>query len=273
MPELPEVETTRRGIEPFAQGQTIEHVIIRQAKLRWPVDKALNKKLNGQKITGITRRAKYLLLQTHVGDLMIHLGMSGSLRIVGKREAKEPVQKHDHVDICLSNGKIIRFNDPRRFGSIILNKQADKHSLLEKLGPEPLTEEFNADYLHAKAKSRKVAIKSFIMNNHIVVGVGNIYAQEALFLSGINPNRTACKVSKVRVEKLVSNIKQVLADAIKAGGTTLKDFSGADGKPGYFQQTLNVYGRSGEPCLNCCFELKQAIIGQRTTVYCSNCQR
>jgi len=273
MPELPEVETTRRGIEPFAQGQTIEQVIIRQAKLRWSVDKALNKKLKGQEIKGVTRRAKYLLLQTDVGDLMIHLGMSGSLRIVGKQQAKKQLQKHDHVDICLSNEQIIRFNDPRRFGSIILNKQGNEHSLLEKLGPEPLTEQFNAEYLYSKAKSRKVAIKAFIMNNHIVVGVGNIYAQESLFLSGIHPNRAACKVSKKRMEKLVSNIKRVLADAIKAGGTTLKDFSGADGKPGYFQQTLNVYGRSGEPCLECKTELKQVTIGQRTTVYCSQCQK
>jgi len=269
MPELPEVETTCRGIEPFANNQTIERIIVRQAKLRWSVDKALNKKLKGQKITDVSRRAKYLLLQTHIGDLMIHLGMSGSLRIVEKQKP----EKHDHVDICLSNGKTIRFNDPRRFGSIILNKQGEEHSLLEKLGPEPLTSDFDATYLHTKAIGRKVAIKSFIMNNHIVVGVGNIYAQESLFLSGINPNRTACKVSKVRMEKLVSNIKQVLADAIKAGGTTLKDFSGADGKPGYFQQTLNVYGRNEEPCFKCETKLKQVTIGQRTTIYCSKCQR
>jgi len=273
MPELPEVETTCRGIQPFAKDQVIEQVIIRQAKLRWSVDKELNNKLKGKKITAVNRRAKYLLLQTDAGDLMIHLGMSGSLRIIGKREAKKPLQKHDHVDICLSNGKTIRFNDPRRFGSIILNKQGEEHSLLVKLGPEPLTDEFDATYLHAKAIGRKVAIKAFIMNNHIVVGVGNIYAQESLFLSGINPNRAACKVSKPRMEKLVLNIKQVLADAIKAGGTTLKDFSGADGKPGYFQQTLNVYGRQGEACFKCETKLKQVTIGQRTTVYCSRCQK
>lgn len=273
MPELPEVETTCRGIEPFAKGQTIKRIIVRQANLRWPVDKNLNKKLKGQKIVKVNRRAKYLLLETAAGDLMIHLGMSGSLRIVNQSSAKEELQKHDHVDICLSNGKTIRFNDPRRFGSVILNKQGDQHSLLEKLGPEPLTDDFNAAYLHAKTIGRKAAIKSFIMNNHIVVGVGNIYAQEALFNSGIHPNRAACKVSKIRIEKLVSNIKQVLADAIKAGGTTLKDFSGADGKPGYFQQTLNVYGRYGQVCLKCESELKQVTIGQRTTVYCSKCQR
>jgi len=273
MPELPEVETTRRGIEPFAIDQIIEKVIIRQAKLRWPVDKALNKKLKGQKITGVNRRAKYLLLQTDVGDLMIHLGMSGNLRIIDQSTAKETLQKHDHVDICLSNGKTIRFNDPRRFGSIILNQQGEQHSLLVKLGPEPLTDDFNAAYLYAKAVGRKVAIKAFIMNNHIVVGVGNIYAQESLFLGGIHPNRAASKVSLKKMEKLVAIIKQVLADAIKAGGTTLKDFTGADGKPGYFQQTLNVYGRNGEACFKCETKLKQVVIGQRTTVYCAKCQK
>jgi formamidopyrimidine-DNA glycosylase len=269
MPELPEVETTCRGIAPFAKGQKISRVIVRQSKLRWPVDQLLDKKLAGQTIINIRRRAKYLLLDTDIGSLMIHLGMSGSLRIVEQLALK----KHDHVDICLCNGKTIRFNDPRRFGSIILNQQGEQHSLLAKLGIEPLEHEFNGRYLHSKAKGRNIAIKSFIMNNHIVVGVGNIYAQESLFLSGIHPNRAACKISLARLEKLVLTIKQVLARAIEAGGSSLKDFTGADGKPGYFQQTLNVYARGNQACLKCQIKLKQVTIGQRTTVYCPQCQR
>ena len=269
MPELPEVETTCRGIAPFAIGQTIENIIIRQAKLRWPVDRKLINKLAGLKITNVSRRAKYLLLETRIGSLMIHLGMSGSLRIIDQ----QPVKKHDHVDICLSNGKTIRFNDPRRFGSIILNQHGEQHTLLVKLGVEPLLDEFDATYLHNKAVGRKIAIKSFIMNNHIVVGVGNIYAQESLFLCGIHPKRAASKISLARMEKLVLTIKQVLARAIEAGGSSLKDFTGADGKPGYFQQTLNVYGRQAEFCLQCKTKLKQITIGQRTTVYCPQCQR
>ncbi len=269
MPELPEVETTCRGIAPFAKGQVIRQVIVRQPKLRWPVDKNLDKKLKGLKIQNVNRRAKYLLLETVQGNLMIHLGMSGSLRIVEQQSA----EKHDHVDICLSNGKTIRFNDPRRFGSVIFNQQGDQHNLLKKLGVEPLTEDFCGKYLHQQAVSRKVAIKAFIMNNQIVVGVGNIYAQESLFLCGIHPNRPACKISSARMDKLVKTIKQVLTLAIKAGGSSLKDFTGADGKPGYFQQTLSVYGRFGENCLNCDSSLKQLTIGQRTTVYCPQCQR
>jgi len=269
MPELPEVETTRRGISPFALGQKITNIVVRQAKLRWPVNQQIGKLLEGLEIQKVSRRAKYLLLDTAKGQLMIHLGMSGSLRVVND----EPPKKHDHVDICLSNGKIIRFNDPRRFGSVILNQQGLGHSLLNKLGVEPLSDEFSGQYLHLLAKGRKVAIKSFIMNNQIVVGVGNIYAQESLFLCGIHPNREACKISAARMIKLVSTIKQVLAKAIKAGGSSLKDFTGADGKPGYFQQTLCVYGRYGEDCNQCESQLKQLTIGQRTTVYCPKCQR
>ena len=244
MPELPEVETTCRGITPFAKGQRIDKIIVRQEKLRWPVDKDINKKLSGLKINNISRRAKYLLLETNKGSLMIHLGMSGSLKIV----EQSPPEKHDHVDICLSNGKIIRFNDPRRFGSVLFNQQGEQHSLLSKLGVEPLTNEFNTSYLHKKAKGKKIAIKAFIMNNHIVVGVGNIYAQESLFSSGIHPKRAAGDISLKRMALLVVTIKNVLSDAIEAGGSSLKDFTGADGKPGYFQQTLNVYGRHQEPC-------------------------
>ncbi|MBV1910975.1 MAG: bifunctional DNA-formamidopyrimidine glycosylase/DNA-(apurinic or apyrimidinic site) lyase [Kangiellaceae bacterium] len=268
MPELPEVETTKNGISPYALGRTIIDIVVRESKLRWPVEPSLKQQLVGREISQISRRAKYLLLETDVGDLMIHLGMSGSLRVI----STEPVKKHDHVDICLDNGKTIRFNDPRRFGSIILNKQGNHHQLLEKLGVEPLSDEFDSDYLYHYAHNRKVAIKTFIMNNHIVVGVGNIYAQESLFLAGINPKRLASNISQARIELLVSTIKQVLLDAIQAGGSSLKDFTGADGKPGYFQQTLNVYGRHNELCTRCEKKLKQITLGQRTTVYCVQCQ-
>lgn len=269
MPELPEVETTLQGILPYTLGQTIEQIVVRQFKLRWPIEPDINDRFAGVRVNSISRRAKYLLLETEAGDLMIHLGMSGSLRII----TDIPATKHDHVDIVLRNGKTIRFNDPRRFGSVLVNQQKLAHPLLEKLGPEPLSEDFDGDYLYQTAKSRKVPIKSFIMNNYVVVGVGNIYAQESLFLAGIHPKREACKVSKKRMLSLVETIKQVLSRAIKAGGSSLKDFTGADGKPGYFQQTLNVYGRFGEHCLKCESELKQATIGQRTTVYCASCQR
>ncbi len=269
MPELPEVETTCRGISPFTLGYSIESIIIRQPKLRWPVNPELGAILSGQTIINVKRRAKYLLLQMPIGDLMIHLGMSGSLSIV----EEQTVGKHDHLDICLSNGKIIRFNDPRRFGSVIFNQQGDSHPLLIKLGIEPLTDEFDGNYLHHQAIGKNTPIKSFIMNNHIVVGVGNIYAQESLFLSGIHPKRAAGKVSLVRMKHLVQIIKQVLAEAIEAGGSSLKDFTGADGKPGYFQQKLHVYGRQTKNCLKCHKPLKQVVISQRSTVYCAQCQR
>ncbi len=269
MPELPEVETTCRGIKPHATSQVIEQIIVRQPKLRWPVDYRINSKLAGQEITAISRRAKYLLIETDIGHLMIHLGMSGSLKIV----TDQPVTKHDHIDICLSGGKRIRFNDPRRFGSVLFSPKGDIHPLLKKLGVEPLSDDFLDDYLYQKAIARKTPIKNFIMNNQIVVGVGNIYAQESLFLSGIHPNRSANKISKKRMVKLVAVIKKVLEDAISAGGSSLQDFTGADGKPGYFQQTLAVYGRQGENCMSCATALKHKVIGQRSTVYCSVCQR
>jgi formamidopyrimidine-DNA glycosylase len=269
MPELPEVETTRRGIEPYAKGQVIEQVVVREARLRWPVEPNLCQVVSGQMIQSVNRRAKYLLLSTAVGDVMIHLGMSGSLRIIDG----QPPQKHDHLDIVLSNGKTIRFNDPRRFGSVLLNPINHQHKLLASLGIEPLSDQFNSDYLWQIAHNRKVAIKTLIMNNHVVVGVGNIYAQESLFLAGIHPNRAANRISRVRLSCLVDIIKQVLTKAIKAGGSSLKDFTGADGKPGYFQQTLNVYGRNGADCNVCQKALKQLTIGQRTTVFCSTCQK
>ncbi|MGB0496485.1 MAG: bifunctional DNA-formamidopyrimidine glycosylase/DNA-(apurinic or apyrimidinic site) lyase [Kangiellaceae bacterium] len=268
MPELPEVETTKNGISPFAIGNKIKKVIVRQSKLRWPVDQNLLNALKNKTINNCTRRGKYLQLETESGAILIHLGMSGSLRIVENEKA----EKHDHVDINLSNGKSIRYNDPRRFGCVLVNHQGNEHPLLVKLGVEPLSDDFDDDFLFRNSRKRSMPVKSFIMNGHIVVGVGNIYAQEALFSSGIHPNRPASKISKKRYSLLTNNIRQVLNDAIKAGGSSLKDFTGADGKPGYFQQTLNVYGRKDEPCFLCERKLKQITIGQRSTVFCSKCQ-
>jgi formamidopyrimidine-DNA glycosylase len=272
MPELPEVETTRRGIEPHLKAQTIAAVKIRQAKLRWPIPAALVKKLPQQTIHTITRRGKYLLIQTAIGTLIIHLGMSGSLRIL--TDNKTPPTKHDHFDIVLSNQACLRFNDPRRFGCILWT-EADPllHKLLKNLGPEPLTPKFNADYLYQYSRQRKVSIKLFIMNAAIVVGVGNIYANEALFLAGIAPERIAATLTVKQCELLITKIKFILAKAIKQGGTTLKNFSNSDGKPGYFKQHLNVYGRGGLPCIKCKTTLQEIRLGQRSTVFCSKCQK
>lgn len=270
MPELPEVETSCRGIEPYCLNMTIVKITVRQPKLRWPVDPDLSLKLTRQKITAVRRRGKYILLETAAGTLMIHLGMSGSLRIV---DAAIEVAKHDHVDICLSNGKIIRYNDPRRFGCIVLNTEGNQHKLLARLGVEPLTDEFDSEYLYPICQQRKVSIKCLIMNGQVVVGVGNIYAQEALFRAQIHPLRAANKISKKRIIRLIATIKQILIEAINAGGSSLKDFTSVDGKPGYFQQTLQVYGRAGELCTVCQTRLKQCVTGQRTTVYCGSCQK
>jgi formamidopyrimidine-DNA glycosylase len=268
LPELPEVETTRRGIQPFTENVKIRSVVIRNPRLRWPVSKELST-LSMALVHSIERRAKYLLLHLTEGDIIIHLGMSGSLRVVEENCA---IGKHDHVDLLMDIVKIIRYNDPRRFGSILWTSDWKSHPLLLKLGPEPLDEEFNGDYLFKQREGRKINIKQFIMDSHNVVGVGNIYANEALFLSAIHPKRPANKISKKRLEQLANNIKKILTEAISQGGTTLKDFVGGDGKPGYFQQKLTVYGRAGLPCINCKTTLKEIRLGQRSTVYCPKCQ-
>jgi len=271
MPELPEVETSRRGISPHLLGQTIDKVIIREHKLRWPIPRALPSYARGKTINAIERRGKYLLLNLDNGTIIIHLGMSGSLRICNSAAAAE---KHDHIDIVCSNGKILRLKDPRKFGCVLwTTDDPQEHKLLVKLGPEPLTADFDTDILYKASRKRTCSIKSFIMNSHIVVGVGNIYACESLFLAGINPKRKAGSLSKVRCEKLVEKIKLILKSAIEQGGTTLRDFSREDGKPGYFAQRLNVYGRAGEACVNCNKTLKQITQQQRSTFYCSNCQK
>jgi formamidopyrimidine-DNA glycosylase len=270
MPELPEVETTRRGILPHARGETVAAVVVRDRRLRWPVPEELALILPGARIDEIERRGKYLLFRTDAGTLISHLGMSGSLRVV---TALDTPAKHDHVDIELGSGKILRYNDPRRFGCMLWTlADPAEHELLRHLGPEPLEAGFDASYLYQRSRGRKAAVKSFIMDSHVVVGVGNIYANEALYLAGIRPGRAAGRVSLPRYEKLVAAITQVLASAIEQGGTTLRDFVGGDGQPGYFKQQLNVYDRGGQPCRGCGRELRESRLGQRATVYCSNCQ-
>ncbi len=270
MPELPEVETTRRGILPYVEGEKVAKIIVRNAKLRWPVPLSIHD-MEGELVVSVTRRGKYLLLKTSQGTALLHLGMSGSLRVVDK--GSDP-QKHDHVDIVLGNNKALRLRDPRRFGALLWTQDDPlQHKLIRSLGPEPLSDDFNAAYLYTQSRGRSVSIKQFIMNGQVVVGVGNIYACESLFKSGISPKRQAGKVSRKRYDKLVGMIKEVLAQAIEQGGTTLRDFVQAGGKPGYFQQQLNVYGRVGEACLSCQSPVKQIRQGQRSTFYCGQCQR
>ncbi len=270
MPELPEVETTLRGISAHVSNFPITRVTIRNAQLRWPVPADLSSHLLKQSITQIKRRAKYLLLSTNKGTLIIHLGMSGSLRIVSTDTAYD---KHDHVELCFANGKALRLKDPRRFGAVLwTSAPIEEHPLLNHLGPEPLSEAFNADYLYQLSRKRNVAVKQFIMNSKIVVGIGNIYANEALFASGIHPKRAAGKISRERYEKLCIKSKQILEQAITQGGTTLKDFVGGTGKPGYFKQELQVYGRAGQPCVRCKKPLKEIRLVNRSTVYCTHCQ-
>ncbi|MCL4106056.1 UNVERIFIED_CONTAM: hypothetical protein GTU68_058362 [Idotea baltica] len=270
MPELPEVETTRLGVLPYSEGRRITEVVIRNPRLRWPVPDDLASNLRGQRVLSVRRRAKYILFDTAVGTLLVHLGMSGSLRVA---ETHAPIQKHDHIDIVMDSGQILRFCDPRRFGCFLFQARGESHALLAHLGPEPLSEDFHPDYLYQKSRGRKGPVKNFIMDGKVVVGVGNIYANEALFMAGIRPDRQAGRVSAARYQRLTNCIKQVLTSAIEQGGTTLKDFVGSDGKPGYFAQKLHVYGREGQPCSHCSTTLRQQRLGQRTTVYCVACQR
>ncbi len=269
MPELPEVETTRRGIEPWLRGQTIERIIVRQPKLRWPVADEI-RQLEGEQITGLSRRAKYILVTTVRGTAIWHLGMSGSLRLV---EPEEDPGVHDHIDWQLSNGKVLRYHDPRRFGALLWLAPGEDSEHLTHLGPEPLSDDFSAVYLYQRSRGKKQAIKTFIMDGKVVVGVGNIYANESLFKAGIRPQTAAGKISRAKMERLVAEIKTVLAAAIEQGGTTLRDFVGGDGKPGYFAQQLFVYGRGGKLCKVCGTTLKEIRQGQRATVYCPLCQR
>lgn len=271
MPELPEVETTRKGIAPYVVGEVVKKIIIRERQLRWPIPTNIKRSLEGQLIRKLRRRAKYLLFYTDNGCMILHLGMSGSLRVIDKSQKAE---KHDHVDIEFESGRSLRFHDPRKFGSILWTRNDPmEHKLIAHLGPEPLSDDFNTDYLFARSRKRSQAIKMFIMDSQAVVGVGNIYASESLFLAGINPNKKAGTISKARYEKLVIAIKDVLNRAIKKGGTTLRDFINGEGKPGYFRNELQVYDRAKQACNKCSHPIKMIRLGQRSTFYCTKCQR
>ncbi|MCR6663867.1 MAG: bifunctional DNA-formamidopyrimidine glycosylase/DNA-(apurinic or apyrimidinic site) lyase [Luteimonas sp.] len=275
MPELPEVETTRAGIAPHVEGRRVRSVTLRRPDLRWPIPDEIRQLLPGQRIEGVRRRAKYLLLDTVAGSALLHLGMSGSLRVL---PAKTAVREHDHVDIVFGDGgrdpgHVLRFNDPRRFGCLLWQPAGETHALLRGLGPEPLSDAFDGDYLFARSRGRKAPVKAFLMDQRIVVGVGNIYAAEALFAAGVSPLRAAGKVSRERYALLADEVKRILGHAIRRGGTTLRDFLAPDGAPGYFEQELAAYGRGGEPCPRCRRPLKQAWLAQRATVWCGHCQR
>jgi len=270
MPELPEVETTRRGIAPHITAQSIKRVVVRESRLRWPIPATLPAVLRNQTIQQVNRRGKYLLLNTGSGVLIIHLGMSGSLRVVA---AASPPRPHDHVDILLGD-RCLRYHDPRRFG-LVLWTAGDPlaHPLLGSLGPEPLGAEFTAEYLYLAARRRHAAVKALIMDARVVVGVGHIYANESLFAAGIHPLRRAARISARRYALLVDCIRVVLSAAISEGGTTLRDFVHEDGEPGYFAQSLRVYGRAGEDCRQCGGAIRHSLCAQRSTYYCSRCQR
>lgn len=271
MPELPEVETVRRGITPYVVGRQIGQVTVREPRLRWRVAADLPARLRGRRIEATSRRGKYLLLHLDNGDrLIIHLGMSGRLVVL---EPGHPLRKHDHVDLQLLDGVLLRYNDPRRFGALLLWPAGESsHELLRGMGPEPFTEEFSGDYLFDLSRGRSAAVKNFVMDGRVVVGAGNIYAAEALFRAGLRPGRAAGRITRTQYTRLAAKIREVLGEAIEQGGTTLRDFAGAHGESGYFQQQLFVYGREGEPCRVCGTHIKRLVIGQRASCYCPRCQ-
>lgn len=272
MPELPEVETTRRGLLPHLQGRRLERVLVRDGRLRWPVPEGLAQWLTGAVLETLERRAKYLLFGFDRGVLLAHLGMSGSMRLVPEGT---PLLTHDHVCLAFAGVPELRFNDPRRFGSLhwLDHDAVDGHFLLRALGPEPLDDAFTGAWLHQRARGRRASVKAFIMDARTVVGVGNIYAAEALFRAGIHPHRAAGRISRQRYDRLAEAIRTVLAEAVTMGGTTLRDFVSSDGQPGYFRQSLAVYGREGGACRRCGAVLRGSRLGQRATVYCPQCQR
>jgi formamidopyrimidine-DNA glycosylase len=272
MPELPEVETTCRGISPHITGKIIAKVTIRQKQLRWPIPDNLSETLSGLVVKQVTRRGKYLLLKTNKAhSVILHLGMSGNLRIVN---SQLKAGKHDHVDFVFTDGTILRFNDTRKFGAILCTSESIlQHKLISSLGPEPLSDQFTGDYLYQLSKNKKTTVKAFIMDGHNVVGVGNIYASESLFMAHILPTRHAGKISLKRYKKLVDSIKIILQQAIDQGGTTLRNFVNEQGKPGYFQQSLSVYGRFEQDCTVCSAPIKQIKIAQRASYFCQHCQR
>lgn len=271
MPELPEVETTRRGIEPCLVNRRVARVVVRDARLRWRVPRTLVNELPGQRIREVGRRAKYLLLRAETGTVIVHLGMSGRLRVT---RAVEPPGKFDHVDIVLTNGDCLRLHDPRRFGSVLWTTAAPAaHKLLADLGPEPFDAGFSGRYLHGITRSRKRAIRDVLLDSTVVAGVGNIYANEALFRAGIRPMRAAGRLSKDDAARVVWAVRITLKKALRAGGTTLRDYRASDGSPGYFQLSLLVYGRAGEPCRTCRTPVRLHRLGSRSAFYCPSCQR
>ncbi len=269
MPELPEVETTRLGILPHLAGQRITQLRVHHSGLRWPVAPDLPLRLSGQIIRDIERRAKYILIQIDSGTILIHLGMSGSLRVLTQTEA---LRKHDHIELLLENGTILRYHDPRRFGAWLWQPVGEIHAVLQHLGPEPLSHAFHANYLHHILLKRQIPIKTAIMDNRIVVGIGNIYACESLFMTGISPLQSANSLKLNTLKRLIKNSQTILAQSIAQGGTTLRDFVNAKGEPGYFQQTLHVYGRESKPCLVCTAPILRITQSQRSTFYCPQCQ-
>jgi formamidopyrimidine-DNA glycosylase len=270
MPELPEVETTLRGVSPYLVGRKVQEVIVRNPQLRWPIPGTIHE-LERQTILSGHRRGKYLLFTTEVGTLLLHLGMSGSLRVT---DPETPWRKHDHFSLETDQGRQIRLHDPRRFGAVLwIVGDPLLHSLLSNLGPEPLSEAFTPAYLQSQCAGRSAPIKAVIMDSHVVVGVGNIYACEALFMAGISPNKAAGQVSGPKLKKLLNAIQQVLAASIEMGGTTLRDFLNEKGEHGYFKQTLNVYDREGLPCLVCAAPVQRMVMSNRSTFYCARCQR
>jgi formamidopyrimidine-DNA glycosylase len=271
MPELPEVETTRRGLEPLVLNKIAARVVIHNAALRWPVPGELHEVLPGQQVRSVGRRSKYLLFNFEHGTLIVHLGMTGHLRVASCAAAR---RKHDHVEIVFTDGTALRYNDSRRFGAMLW-ADADPlaHPRLSGLGPEPFSRAFNAAYLHRLARGRTAAVKPFLMDGRVVVGVGNIYASEALFRAGIAPTCPAGQVGRTAFDRLVRSVREILDAAIAAGGTTLRDFSDSQGRPGYFRQELSVYGRSGEACTVCRTPIRQIRLGQRSTYFCPNCQK
>lgn len=271
MPELPEVETIRRGIEPHVVGKRIREVVVRDRRLRWPIAKDFAAALQGQAIRAVERRGKYLLLRLDEGRVILHMGMTGRLSVL---DPGVPVKKHDHLDLVLDDGLVARFNDSRRFGAALWWPDAqESHELIRHMGPEPFSEAFDAKYLFGLSRGKRAAVKLFLMDGTVVVGVGNIYASEALFDARIRPQRPAGKVTRAEYAALVRSVRKVLAAAIEAGGTTFRDFRGSDGQPGYFVQKLKVYERAGEPCRRCRTPIRQAVLGQRSTYWCPRCQK
>ncbi|MHC8440726.1 MAG: bifunctional DNA-formamidopyrimidine glycosylase/DNA-(apurinic or apyrimidinic site) lyase [Candidatus Eutrophobiaceae bacterium] len=270
MPELPEVETVMRGITPHIAGKRIEKIIVYQPRLRWPVPEELPRLLAGQTIDSLDRRGKYLRLHIGKGFLLLHLGMSGTLRILTNIAAG----LHDHLDILMADGLILRLHDPRRFGSVHWVAQTHSgHPLINHLGPEPLSKDFTGEYLHQIGRGRKLAIKNLLMDGRIVAGLGNIYANETLFIAGIRPNRAAFQVTRAQCDRLAQAVKQVLKKAISKGGTTLRDFTNSEGKPGYFRIELQVYGRASQECGRCGNVIRKLRQGQRSSFFCPHCQK